>query len=69
MKKLFLSLAVIASVSLFSCANKEKADAAEVVEGEAIEVVEEAPDTTACCGNDTCAAQCDSTAVNCEAAE
>ncbi|MDE6301193.1 MAG: entericidin [Muribaculaceae bacterium] len=58
MKKLVLMLAVVASVSLFSCGNAEKAaenaDTTAVVETEA--VVEE----TACakcdsCTNDSCA--------------
>ncbi|MCH5247211.1 MAG: hypothetical protein J1E99_03540 [Muribaculaceae bacterium] len=53
MKKLFLSFAVIASVSLFSCGNKaEKEAAAEEAEAEQVEVVEEG----ACCASDSCAA-------------
>ena len=58
MKKLVLMLAVVASVSLFSCGNAEKAaentDTAAVVE---TEVVEAAVVPAACdsCANDSCA--------------
>lgn len=57
MKKLFLSLAVIASVSLFSCGGNKAAEAEETQEPEATEtVVEEAAvvDSTACCADTTC---------------
>ncbi len=56
MKKLVLLLAVVFSVSLFSCGNKaeeattEATDAVEAVE--AVEVTEEAP----CCNADSCTA-------------
>lgn len=59
MKKVFLSLAVIASVSLFSCGgNKAEKDA---VEEEVPEVVEEAVVDSAACQADSCCA--DSVAV------
>lgn len=60
MKKLFLSLAVIASVSLFSCGGnkaEKEADAAEAVEPAATEAVEEGAcaEADSCCA-DTCVA-------------
>lgn len=51
MKKVFLSLAVIASVSLFSCGNKaEKAEEAAAEEAQTEAVAEEPAqcDSTAC---------------------
>lgn len=43
MKKVFLSLAVIASVSLFACGNKENKEAEAVCEDEATELTEAEP--------------------------
>lgn len=54
MKKLFLSIAVIASVSLFSCGNKAEKDAA-AEDAAATEVVEETVVAVDTCCSDTCA--------------
>lgn len=68
MKKLVLTLAVVFSVSLFSCGNKaeeantEATDAAEVVVTEGAAVVEETP----CCQNDTCKGDSCNKEVCCE---
>lgn len=68
MKKLVLLVAVVFSVSLFSCGNAEKAenaaDTTAVVEEVAVEVV----DSSACCGDSACVAKCDTAAVKCNAA-
>ena len=68
MKKLVLMLAVVASASLFSCGNAEKA--AENTDTVAVETTEVAVEETTCnkcdsCTNDSCAAD---TCANCACA-
>lgn len=57
MKKLVLTLAVVFSVSLFSCGNK-----AEEANTEATDAAEETP----CCQNDTCKGDSCNKEVCCE---
>lgn len=63
MKKMFYAVAVIAAMAVCSCGNKAQTTETEIVEGEAIEIVN--PDSTCCkegasCCTDSCTTPCDS---------
>lgn len=65
MKKLVLLLAVVFSVSLFSCGGSDKA--AEAVDTVAVEEVAVEVVDSACCADSACVAKCDSAEVKCNA--
>lgn len=65
MKKLVLLLAVVFSVSLFSCGNKAQEAPAEEVEATETEVVTETP---ACCDKENCEGEaCQGDSATCAA--
>lgn len=68
MKKLVLLVAVVFSVSLFSCGSSEKTAevAADTVALEEVDTV--AIEDSACCADSACVAKCDTAAVKCNAA-